>query len=155
MIILGTGKLIELGTGMNAQILQLSKHWRVDLFTNMLFVLISIVFNYFLTKQLGIIGTAIGSVLAIILFNLIRFIYIKRLLKLQPFTKQNAFAILIALIWGTVSYFITIGENIIISHLLKTIIFVIGFSITIIKMNISEDITDLFLQLKGKVFNRH
>ncbi len=155
MIILGTGKLIELGTGMNAQILQLSKHWRVDLFTNMLFVLISIVFNYFLTKQLGIIGTAIGSVLAIILFNLIRFIYIKRLLKLQPFTKQNAFALLIALTWGTISYFFDIGDNIIISHLFKTIIFVLGFSITIIKMNISEDITDLFLQLKGKVFNRH
>lgn len=35
MIILGAGKLIELGTGLNAQILQLSKHWRVDLFTNM------------------------------------------------------------------------------------------------------------------------
>jgi hypothetical protein len=38
LIILGIGKLIDLGTGLNSQILQLSKYWRIDLFTNMLFV---------------------------------------------------------------------------------------------------------------------
>lgn len=153
MIILGIGKLIELGTGMNAQILQLSKHWRIDLFTNMFFVVISIILNYLLTKQYGLIGTAIGSVLAIILFNSIRFIYIKRLLKLQPFSMKNFYALCIAVFWASICYIISIGNNQILNHTIKTILFFTGFTFSVIKMNLSEDITDLYLKLKRKVFH--
>jgi O-antigen/teichoic acid export membrane protein len=153
MIILGTGKLIELGTGMNAQILQLSKHWRIDLFTNMFFVLVSIIFNYFLTKKYGLVGTAVGSVMAIVLFNSIRFFYIQTLLKLQPFSLNNLYAICIAIFWGAICYVISFGDNIFINHIIKTTIFFVGFTTSIIKMNLSEDITDLYLQMKRKVFH--
>jgi O-antigen/teichoic acid export membrane protein len=153
MIILGTGKLIELGTGMNAQILQLSKHWRIDLFTNMFFVVVSIIFNYFLTKKYGLVGTAAGSVMAILLFNSIRYVYIKNLLKLQPFSLSNFYAICIAIFWGGICYVISFGDNLILNHIIKTILFFVGFTISIIKMNLSEDITDLYLQIKRKVFH--
>lgn len=153
MIILGSGKLIELGTGLNAQILQLSKHWRVDLFTNMLFVLLSIILNYFLTKNFGLIGTAVGSVVAIVLFNLIRFIYIKKLLQLQPFSTNNLWAILIAVGWGLISYLIPLDNALFLSHVLKSILFISGFSFTIVRMNLSPDITDLFQQVKNKFFH--
>jgi O-antigen/teichoic acid export membrane protein len=154
MIILGSGKLIELGTGLNAQILQLSKHWRVDLFTNMFFVGISIILNYFLTKNLGLTGTAIGSVIAIVLFNLIRFIYIKRLLQLQPFTVSNVWAMLIAILWGVVCYFIPLDNGELSTYILKSILFIGGFGFTVVRMNLSPDITDLFQQIKNKIVHR-
>lgn len=153
MIILGAGKLIELGTGLNAQILQLSKHWRVDLFTNMFFVGISILLNYFLTKSFGLLGTAYGSVIAIILFNLIRFIYIKKLLNLQPFSISNAKAILIAMAWGLLCYAIPFEKSQLIGYILKSILFFGGFSFTIVKMNLSPDISDLFHQVKNKILH--
>jgi O-antigen/teichoic acid export membrane protein len=154
MIILGSGKLIELGTGLNAQILQLSKHWRVDLFTNMFFVGISIILNYFLTKNFGLTGTAIGSVIAIVLFNLIRFIYIKRLLQLQPFTVSNVWALLIAILWGVVCYFIPLDNGELSTYILKSILFIGGFGFTVVRMNLSPDITDLFQQIKNKIVHR-
>ena len=154
MLILGVGKLIELGTGLNAQILQLSKHWRIDLFTNMFFVGISIFLNYFLTKKFGIIGTAHGSVAAIFLFNFIRFVYIKRLYNLQPFSINNLLALLIAIGLGFLCHFISVSENIWISHAIKTIVFVVGFSFSVIRLNLSVDITDLYQQVKKKVFHR-
>lgn len=154
MLILGTGKLIELGTGMNAQILQLSKHWRIDLFTNIFFVCISIFLNYFMTKKYGLIGTAYGSVIAILLFNTIRFIYIKKLIKLQPFTMSHLYAICLALAWSGLSNFISFGDNLIIYQTLKTIFFISGFTSSVIIMNLSQDITDLYFQIKNKVFHR-
>jgi O-antigen/teichoic acid export membrane protein len=154
MIILGAGKLIELGTGLNAQILQLSKHWRVDLFTNMFFVGISILLSYFLTKSFGLLGTAYGNVIAIILFNLIRFIYIKKLLNLQPFSISNAKAILIAMAWGLLCYAIYFEKSQLIGYILKSILFFGGFSFTIVKMNLSPDISDLFHQVKNKILHR-
>ena len=118
-----------------------------------LFVLLSIILNYFLTKNFGLIGTAVGSVVAIVLFNLIRFIYIKKLLQLQPFSTNNLWAILIAVGWGLISYLIPLDNALFLSHVLKSILFISGFSFTIVRMNLSPDITDLFQQVKNKFFH--
>ena len=151
MLILGFSKLIDLGTGLNSQILQLSKHWKIDLFTNMFFVVISIILNYFLTRKLGIIGTAIGGLIAIICYNLIRFIYIKRIYKLQPFTYKNAVTIGAAASLMGLSYLIPSTSNIWVDGIIKTGVFAISFAFFIIKFNISIDLTELYQTLLKKV----
>jgi O-antigen/teichoic acid export membrane protein len=151
MVILGFSKLIDLGTGLNSQILQLSKHWRIDLFTNMFFVVISIILNYFLTRKFGIIGTAVGGLIAIICYNLIRFVYIKRIYKLQPFTYKNALTIGAASILMGVTYFIPTTQNIWVDGIIKTILFSISFAFFIIKFNVSIDLTELYQSLLKKI----
>jgi O-antigen/teichoic acid export membrane protein len=151
MTVLGLGKLIDLGTGLNSQILQLSKHWKIDLYTNMFFVAISIILNYLLTRQFGILGTAVGSVIAIILFNYIRFIFIKRIYGLQPFSWRNALVVsasgllvglLIFMPWLTNSW---LGAG------LRIVVFIAIYATIILKMNVSEDLTDLFRQVMRKL----
>ncbi len=149
LIILGIGKLIDLGTGLNSQILQLSKYWRIDLFTNMLFVGVSIVLNYILTKKFGIIGTASGTLMAIILFNLIRFMYIKKIYGLQPFTKKNAVALFSALLMTLSVCWLPVND-IFLAGFLKSLLFVTGFSCIIIGFNVSPDITELWTMAKNK-----
>jgi O-antigen/teichoic acid export membrane protein len=150
MLILGIAKLIDLGTGLNSQILQLSKHWRIDLLTNMFFVGVSILLNYLLTRKYGIIGTAIGSLVAIVLFNLIRFICIKRIYKLQPFSSKNGTALLIAMGMLILTYWLPI-PGIWVSSVLKSILFLGGFVFLILRMNISPDITELWEMAKNKL----
>ncbi|MEY3945490.1 MAG: hypothetical protein RJB03_196 [Bacteroidota bacterium] len=150
MLILGIAKLIDLGTGLNSQILQLSKHWRIDLLTNMFFVGVSILLNYLLTRKYGIIGTAIGSLVAIVLFNLIRFICIKRIYKLQPFSSKNGTAMLIAMGMLILTYWLPI-PGIWVSSILKSILFLGGFVFLILRMNISPDITELWVMAKNKL----
>ena len=144
LMIIGLGKLIDLGTGLNSQILQLSKHWKIDLFTNMLFVVLSIILNYILTKKYGIIGTAYGGLIAIIAFNLIRFIYIKKIYDLQPFTWSNLMTLAVA-----ATLYISIDTVPIVSSfwttaIIKSLFFISLFSLFIIKFNISNDLTELF-----------
>lgn len=150
MLILGIAKLIDLGTGLNSQILQLSKHWRIDLLTNMFFVGVSILLNYLLTRKYGIIGTAIGSLVAIVLFNLIRFICIKRIYKLQPFSSKNGTTLLIAMGMLILTYWLPI-PGIWVSSILKSILFLGGFVFLILRMNISPDITELWMMAKNKL----
>lgn len=149
LLVLGVGKLIDLGTGMNTQILQLSKYWRIDLFTNMLFVVVSILLNYFLTKKFGLLGTAFGSLIAIILFNLIRFIYIKRIYRLQPFSTKNALALITA-VAATGFCFILPLPGLILASIIKTILFISVYITITLKLNISPDITELWLIAKNK-----
>jgi O-antigen/teichoic acid export membrane protein len=45
-VVMGIAKLIDLGTGSNSQILLLSKYWRLDFITNMLFVALALFLLY-------------------------------------------------------------------------------------------------------------
>ena len=144
MLVLGFGKLIDLGTGLNSQILQLSKHWKIDLFTNMFFVFVSILFNYFLTKNYGILGTAFGSLIAIVLYNFIRFIYIKRIYGLQPFSHKNFIALLLAVGFAVLIYFIPVPLPLFLVSAIKIAGFGLCYGLGIIKLNISQDLTDLW-----------
>ena len=151
MIVLGLGKLIDLGTGLNSQILQLSKHWKIDLFTNMFFVLVSIVFNYILTKTYGIVGTAFGSLFAIILYNFIRFAYIKKIYGLQPFSMKNLLALSLAIVFAIGIYFIPIQLPILLISLIKIAAFGICYGFAIIRLNVSQDLTELWLIISKRI----
>ena len=144
LMIIGLGKLIDLGTGLNSQILQLSKHWKIDLFTNMIFVVLSIILNYIITKKYGIIGTAYGGLIAIIAFNLIRFIYIKKIYDLQPFTWSNLMTLAVATVLYISIDTVPIIGSFWTTAMIKSLFFISLFSLFIIKFNISNDLTELF-----------
>jgi O-antigen/teichoic acid export membrane protein len=154
MLILGISKLIDLGTGMNGHILQLSKHWKIDLFTNMFFVVISILLNYWLTRSYGIVGTAVGSLIAIILFNFIRFYYIKRIYGMQPFSWRNGVTLLVAggLTFGL--YSIAFHDFIWINLFVKSVLFILSFAFIVIHFNISPEITELYHMARSRVMRR-
>ena len=154
MIILGVSKLIDLGTGMNGHILQLSRHWKIDLFTNMFFVVISIVLNYWLTRSYGILGTAVGSLIAIILFNFIRFYYIKRIYGLQPFSWRNGVTLLVAGALTFALYSIAFHDFIWVNLAIKSTLFILAFSFIVIRFNISPDITELYNMARSRFMRR-
>ncbi len=151
MLILGVSKLIDLGTGMNTQILQLSKHWRIDLLTNMLFVVVSIILNYLLTRKYGILGTAAGSLIAVVLFNFIRFYYIKRIYALQPFSWRNGLTLIVAAALTVALHLLEFHEMIWINLALKSLFFILAFAYFIIRFNISPDITELYAMARKKL----
>ena len=147
LLILGSSKLIDLGSGLNSQILQLSKHWKIDLFTNMLFVAASILFNYILTKKFGLLGTAWGTLIAVVLFNLIRFIYIKKIYGLQPFSWKNGMAVVTAGILAAGCYLLHLSNHMVVNSIINSVIFTASFGMVMIRLNISEDINSLFQML--------
>ena len=147
MFILGLGKLIDLGTGLNSQILQLSKHWKIDLFTNMLFVILAVILNYFLTRSFGIYGTAVGSVVAILLYNSVRFLFIRQIYRLQPFSWRNGLVLIITTVTTGLLWLIPNFGNEWIAIPMKLLVFGCIYATAIIRLNISDDLSDLYKQI--------
>lgn len=152
ILILGIAKILDLGSGLNSQILLLSKYWKIDFITNIFFVICAIPLNYILIKSNGVIGAAYANLIALTFFNLIRFFYIWKLFKMQPFSIKTVWLILISCGCFLLIYFIPSIINIYIDTVVRSILFVSIFSYCIIKLNISEDITDLFNKFKHKYF---
>lgn len=154
VIIMGTAKIIDLGTGLNSQILLLSKYWRIDFITNMLFVLISIPLNYTLINHYGVIGSAFANLIALTVFNSIRFFYIWKLYKMQPLTVQTIYALLIALICFGVTAIIPSFPNLFIDVAVKAIVYVGLFGSAILFFKVSEDLNGLFTQTVQRLKSR-
>jgi O-antigen/teichoic acid export membrane protein len=120
----------------------------------MFFVVISIVLNYWLTRSYGILGTAVGSLIAIILFNFIRFYYIKSIYGLQPFSWRNGVTLLVAGALTFALYSIAFHDFIWVNLAIKSTLFILSFSFIVIRFNISPDITELYNMARSRFMRR-
>ena len=94
-IFIGLMRILDLGTGLNAQIISTSTYWRFEFFTGVILLALTLPLNYLLTKHLGIIGPAIANLVAFTTYNAIRCGFLWRKLKMQPFTLKSLYTILL------------------------------------------------------------
>jgi O-antigen/teichoic acid export membrane protein len=153
IVVLGMARIIDMGSGMNSQVLMLSKHWKIDLFSNMVFVALSLILNYALTTRLGVAGPAYGGLIAIVFFNLLRFLAIWKLYGLQPFTWGHLKAIGWAAGLLLIAWLIPIKGPLLLTSSLKSIFFGGSFALIIIWSNISPDLSELAGTI-GKRFSK-
>lgn len=143
-VIMGIAKLIDLGTGANAQILLLSKYWRFDFFTNMAYVLVSLPLNYFLIHKFNIYGPAWANLIALTIFNIVRFTYIWRFFRIQPFTRATLYAILIAAVCILGVSLIPMVVNIYVDVIIRSGIYAGLFAGAILLFQVSPDMSALY-----------
>lgn len=103
VFVLGITKLIDAGTGVNGQIIATSIHWRFEFFTGVILILLILPLNYFLIKQYGIVGSAYANLISFVIYNAIRYVFLLRKYRLQPFSSKT----ILALVTGAVAYFIS------------------------------------------------
>jgi len=109
VLFIGLGKLFDLSTGLNNQILVYSKYHRFQLFFVTFLGAITVIGNLVLIPVLGITGAAVASCSSYLLINTLVILFIKRKLGIQPFTLQ------------TVKIFLLIGMAFLVDFLLPTL----------------------------------
>ena len=104
MIILGFARLIDAGTGLNNIIIGTSTFWRFELWSGMVLLALIIPLNYLLIQQYGMIGSAYAEVISLIIYNSIRFEFLRRKFNMQPFTIKTLVALLLCSVAFASSY---------------------------------------------------
>lgn len=83
---LGLGKLVDMVTGVNAQILIYSRYFRFNFYIVLITGIANAVINIPLIHTLGIEGAAVGTMIALIINNLIKYVFLLHRFQMQPFT---------------------------------------------------------------------
>ncbi len=152
--ILGIVTIIELGTGVNGQIIGTSVYWRFELWTSILLTAMIIPLSYYLTVKYGILGPAIANLISFTIYNSIRIWFLLKKFNLQPFSIKTIEILIIALGAYAVSYFITLPLEGIVAMISSTLIFSSIFLFSIYNRNISPDlkpvVNNLLKRIKGK-----
>lgn len=143
-LIAGMAKLVDLGMGMNAQILAFSKFWKMDFYSSAIFIFVNIALDYFMIKRYGFIGAAYGSAIALVVYNLIRFTYLWIFYKMQPFTVKTLQVLLIAALSIFITQQIPVLNSIYLDALVRSLVFSVLFVPAVLYFKISADISDMF-----------
>ncbi len=96
IIWVGLGKLIDMATGVNGQILATSRYYAWDSLFVVAMVLITIITTPFLIRTYGLEGAAIGALISTLFFNTARTAFVWVVIGLQPFSWRNAAVLLLA-----------------------------------------------------------
>lgn len=94
VVFLGLAKVVDMGTGVNAQIIATSTYWRFELISGIILLTFMLPASYLLTKHFGITGTAVAQLFSISVYNTIRIVFLRKKFGLQPFTTNTIYTLL-------------------------------------------------------------
>ena len=151
IVFLGLTKIVDMGTGVNSQIIATSVYWRFEMISGMILLCIMLPFSYFMTKYAGINGTAIAQLVSISIYNLIRMIFLWNKFKLSPFTKQTISAVAFGGITFAFTYFLFKDQHRITGITIRSVFFIAFYAIGIISLKISPDIQPVWNTIKKRL----
>lgn len=150
-LIIGFGRLLDMATGINGEIILYSKHIRFNLLTNVTLIFVSTAGTYFLIPKYGVIGAAISVPVAYVVFNSTRMVFLQWVYRIHPFTlhtiKALVLFVLMAVFIGNLdSDFKSRWIAILISFPVSLI-----YGFVVIQLRISEELNDLWNKALIKV----
>lgn len=155
ILIIGLGNLFEMATGVNHSIIDNSKHYRFGTYFVGILIICTIGFNLLLVPSMGINGIALGTALAMVIYNLVKTIFIYIHYKLWPFSLKFIAIILFSTLLIIGFYFIPNFQNVYINTGFKTSISLLLLLAFVYFGNISEEINIQFNKLARRVFFIH
>lgn len=97
VLFLGIAKLIDVGAGLNSQILAMSDQFRKVLYFILTSATVNVVLNIVLIPKYGVEGSAMATIASLLVFNLLKFCFIYWKFKIQPFTWKSLVTIVLGI----------------------------------------------------------
>jgi O-antigen/teichoic acid export membrane protein len=151
IFILGMVRIIDAGTGLNNMVINTSIYWRFDFYSGVILLAMRLPLTYYLIKNYGIIGSAFAELFAFGVYNFIRFEFLRRKFKMQPFNSKTVLAILFGIGAYGISYFLGTSLSGWSGILIRSIIFSSLFSFAIYYWKITPDTDQLILQIQYRL----
>ncbi|MBS1640115.1 MAG: polysaccharide biosynthesis C-terminal domain-containing protein [Bacteroidetes bacterium] len=96
LLVLAFARIIDAGTGLNSFVINTSTRWRFDFVSGIILLAFRLPLTWFLIKHYGIIGSAFADLFAVSIYNFIRYEFLRRTFKMQPFNAKTLYTLLLA-----------------------------------------------------------
>ncbi len=138
--LLGMVTIIEMGTGVNSQIIGTSIYWRFELWTSILLTALIIPLSYTLTIKYAILGPAIANIISFSVYNGVRYFFLWKKFRMQPFSVKTIEVIVIAAAAYSICFLLFNPMEGLPGMIVRTSSFAAIFAIAVYYRNISPDI---------------
>jgi len=143
ILLLGIASVFEMAAGTHATIIMMSPKYMYLTWFSLFTLVLVIILNFLLVPTWQIIGVAMASALANMVFTMskIGFVFFKY--KMQPFNFKFIVIIGISLLSYFISYFIPYLNNLYLDILVRSAIITIIFGGLVVSLKISPDVTQI------------
>jgi O-antigen/teichoic acid export membrane protein len=149
---IGLYRIIDMGTGVNAQIIATSTLWRFEFLTGTILLLLTLPLTYFLTKSsLGIVGPSIASLIAFSIYNAIRYWFLYKKYSMQPFTIKTLYTLVLGIATYTICYFLFHQYQGFWWMVARSSLFILLYGSGTVWLNLSSDIAPIWNTLQKKL----
>lgn len=151
VFLLGLKNIIDMGTGVNGQIIGTSVYWRFDFFSGVILLALIIPLNIWLVKEFGIIGAAWSNLASYIIYNIIRIAFLKKKFNLQPFTKETVYVLAHAVVCFLLVYLLFSSLGGWTGLIIRSVVFAAVFITSAVYLRLSPDIEPVLLAVKRRL----
>ncbi|MBN9352205.1 MAG: polysaccharide biosynthesis protein [Chitinophagaceae bacterium] len=148
---LGLARVVDLGTGVNSQIIGTSVYWRFEFVSGMILLALIVPLNYILVKHFGIVGAGYSNLISLTIYNLIRILFLYFKYGMQPFNLKTVYAILLALAGYAICYFGFRNIHGFQGIFARSIAFIILFGVPVIYFKLTPDIVPVWNTIRSRL----
>lgn len=155
----GLARFFDMAMGVNNEILLQSRYYKFVLFSNIFLALLVIATNWWLIPLMELEGAALATFLSMLVYNLLRSLFLWAKEGIHPFSKQTLWAALVLLaLWGGLAFLpllpvqglLTAFVNI----LLRSGLLLLLLAAAIWKFHLSEELVHIGGQLLKRLRRR-
>lgn len=143
IVVIASANVFDMATGVNGAIILNSKYYRFDFYSTIFLIFITVLLNYLLIPVYGILGAAIGTGSAVILYNVLKVGYVWIRFSMQPFEWKMLHVIGIGALTLFIVFQLPVMGNIYSDIILRSILITLLYGLPIWILNISEEINTL------------
>lgn len=106
LLVLSCVRIVDAGTGLNAQVINTSTYWRFDFYSGVVLLCFRLPLTFFFITKYGIIGSAFAELIAYTIYDTIRCEFLRRKFNMQPFSMKTVYSLLYAGACFSLCYFL-------------------------------------------------
>lgn len=148
-MLIGLVKLVDMAFSLNGEIIGYSKYYTFNLITLIVLAIGAVSFNLYLIPLYGILGAAIATLAAYLLFNLVKFSFVRWKFGISPFSMKSLTSIVMVAALLVVNFIFEYLNNPYLDMIIRSSLFISLFVLITYVLGLS----DLFNSLCRKIFD--
>ncbi len=155
VLLIGVSKLIDMSMGNNGEIIMMSKYYKFNIVAISALAIGVIIGNYFLIPMYGMMGAALASLLAMVVYNITKLLFIKAKYNMQPININTVKVLAVGIAVYYLSTYIPTMQPLFLDILLRSGAITLVYGLLILKLKVSSDINSIINQIiKGEYFKK-
>jgi O-antigen/teichoic acid export membrane protein len=143
ILILMIGQLADMITGLNYELIGVTKYYRFNFWIAIALLIIVFILNYFLIRHIGIYGAAWATSIGLVMFNIAKSIFLWRKFRMQPFQKSFWLILLAAGLSWLVAWSLPYLANVWVDLVLRSALMILVFGALLLWWKISPELNEL------------
>lgn len=143
---IGLARFLDMSAGANFEIIANSKHYINNLIIFGLLFVVTILGNYLLIPIYGITGAALATLISLVIYNFVGFVFIKIKMNLQPFSKASLHVLIIVVTLLVLVPFFNPGWPPFVMIFVRSLLIAGIFGTLVLRLRLSPEATQFFSQ---------